>query len=190
MRRSGFLLRSEFKRLMSRIFFFSLSDRNWVLALLSLRTAVYKSTWCGPLCSSGSRCSTVMSRTTSELCTWRQRKGSSRTTMWVSQLISWADKFKVKNLLPHLVGSVLCLSWVKASLICRSVILLCLALRNCRTGQPAEEKLVPWSWHQSRTGCGQFSARKCRLSVYRRKRVPFSARQSTTPTGWATCCCH
>lgn len=96
LRWSRFWLQLEFKRFVSRIFF--LSDRNWVLALLSLLTAVYKSTWCGPQCSSGSQCSTVMSRTISEHCTWRQRKGSSRTTMWVSQWIIYkAYKFKVEN---------------------------------------------------------------------------------------------
>lgn len=89
-------LEKKKKDLYKEFFFFFLSDRNWVLALLSLLTAVYKSTWCGPLCSSGNQCSTVMSRTISELCTWRQRKESSRTAMWVSHLTSWMNEYKSK----------------------------------------------------------------------------------------------
>lgn len=74
------------KSFLIRVILPFLSDRNWGPALLSLPTAACKSTWFGPLCSSGSPCSTATSRATSELCTWRRTRQGSTTTLWVQHL--------------------------------------------------------------------------------------------------------
>lgn len=57
-------------------------------ASLSLPIAAYRSTWCGPPCSSGSPCSTVTFRIILKLCTWTQMSEISRTTLWGPALLS------------------------------------------------------------------------------------------------------